>query len=106
MAYTIPGVAPRVRAVCATAFYLQNVVCCLWHPKLNQIVVGCVDGKAKVFFSPKHSLRYTALNSCLQPMKILMLNSVNQICQTVSTPLSLHPASDGDPVGQTLYKGH
>jgi len=24
-------------------------------------VVGCADGKAKVFFSPKHSLRYIAV---------------------------------------------
>ena len=36
----------------------QSVVRCLWHPKLNQIVVGCADGKTKVFFSPKHSFRY------------------------------------------------
>ncbi len=35
----------------------QSVVRCLWHPKLNQIMVGCADGKAKVLFSPKHSIR-------------------------------------------------
>ena len=33
--------------------HLQSVVRCLWHHKLNQIVVGCVDGKAKIIFSPK-----------------------------------------------------
>ena len=39
-------------------FSLQSVSRCLWHPKLNQILVGCSDGKAKVYFSPKYSLRY------------------------------------------------
>ncbi|XP_064384798.1 WD repeat-containing protein 70-like isoform X2 [Halichondria panicea] len=34
-----------------------SVVRCIWHPKLNQIVVGCSDGQAKVYFSPKHSFR-------------------------------------------------
>ena len=64
-----------------------------------------MDGKAKVFFSPKHSLRYTALNSYLQPMKILMLNGVNYICQSVSTPLSLNPVPDGDRVGPNIVLG-
>jgi len=43
--------------------HLQSVVHCLWHLKLNQIVVGCAD---KVFFSGKHSLRYTALSSQIE----------------------------------------
>ena len=42
-------------------FHSQSVVKCLWHPKLNQIMVGCADGKAKVLFSPKHSVRYNTL---------------------------------------------
>jgi len=33
--------------------HLQSVVRCLWHSKLNQIVVGCADGKAKIIFRPK-----------------------------------------------------
>lgn len=39
------------------------MVRCLWHPKLNQIVVGCADGKAKVFFSSKYSFRYDTISS-------------------------------------------
>ena len=30
---------------------------CLWHPKLNQIFVGCSNGLVKVLFSDKHSQR-------------------------------------------------
>ena len=37
---------------------LQSICRCAWHPKLNQIVVGCANGKAKVYFSPKYSLRW------------------------------------------------
>ena len=39
---------------------MQSVVRCIWHPKLNQIMVGCGDGRAKVFFSPTHSQRLAA----------------------------------------------
>ncbi|KAK3591263.1 hypothetical protein CHS0354_010628 [Potamilus streckersoni] len=34
-----------------------SVVRCLWHPRLNQIVVGSGDGKAKLFYDPKKSHR-------------------------------------------------
>lgn len=37
---------------------MQSVVRCVWHPKLNQIMVGCGDGKARIFFSPTHSQRF------------------------------------------------
>ena len=37
---------------------LQSICRCAWHPKLNQIVVGCANDKAKVYFSPKYSLRW------------------------------------------------
>jgi len=32
-----------------------SVVSCLWHPKLNQIFVGCSDGNIRVFFDPTKS---------------------------------------------------
>nr|XP_039262146.1 WD repeat-containing protein 70-like [Styela clava] len=34
-----------------------SVVRCLWHPKLNQIMVGTGEGTAKVFYDPKRSVR-------------------------------------------------
>lgn len=35
--------------------HLQSVVSCLWHPKLNQIVVGCGNGTTKIYFDPEKS---------------------------------------------------
>ncbi|XP_066507302.1 WD repeat-containing protein 70 isoform X2 [Hoplias malabaricus] len=34
-----------------------SVVRCLWHPKLNQIMVGTADGLAKVYYDPVKSQR-------------------------------------------------
>ncbi|XP_030625257.1 WD repeat-containing protein 70 [Chanos chanos] len=34
-----------------------SVVRCLWHPKLNQIMVGTGDGQAKVYYDPVRSQR-------------------------------------------------
>ncbi|KAJ8787515.1 hypothetical protein J1605_023000 [Eschrichtius robustus] len=39
------------------AFPLQSVVRCLWHPKLNQIMVGTGNGLAKVYYDPNKSQR-------------------------------------------------
>lgn len=36
----------------------QSVVRCLWHPKLNQIMVGTGNGLAKVYYDPVKSHRY------------------------------------------------
>lgn len=35
----------------------QSVVRCLWHPKLNQIMVGTGNGLAKVYYDPVKSQR-------------------------------------------------
>lgn len=34
------------------------MVRCLWHPKLNQIMVGTGNGLAKVYYDPNKSQRY------------------------------------------------
>lgn len=36
----------------------QSVIRCLWHPKLNQIMVGTGNGLAKVYYDPVKSHRY------------------------------------------------
>ena len=41
------------------AFPFQSVVRCLWHPKLNQIMVGTGNGLAKVYYDPNKSQRYS-----------------------------------------------
>ncbi|XP_032220941.2 WD repeat-containing protein 70 isoform X2 [Nematostella vectensis] len=33
----------------------SSVVSCMWHQKLNQIIVGTSDGKVKVYFDPNRS---------------------------------------------------
>lgn len=35
----------------------SHVIKCLWHPKLNQIFVGCGNGIVKAFYDPIKSLR-------------------------------------------------
>ncbi|CAB3998211.1 WD repeat-containing 70 [Paramuricea clavata] len=35
----------------------SSAVSCMWHPKINQILVGCGNGKVKVFFDPQRSTR-------------------------------------------------
>lgn len=39
--------------------HVQSVVRCIWHPKLNQMVVGCGDGKTRLFYDPAKSHRYS-----------------------------------------------
>ena len=33
----------------------------MWHPKINQILAGCGNGKVKVFFDPQRSTRYLVM---------------------------------------------
>ena len=35
----------------------QSVVRVIWHPKLNQIVTGCGDGQARLYYDPNKSSR-------------------------------------------------
>ena len=50
------------------AFPLQSVVRCLWHPKLNQIMVGTGNGLAKVYYDPNKSQRYFISIACFRWM--------------------------------------
>lgn len=40
----------------------SSVVRCLWHPKLNQIVVSCADGNVKIYYDPDKSHRGAKLS--------------------------------------------
>lgn len=50
------------------AFPFQSVVRCLWHPKLNQIMVGTGNGLAKVYYDPNKSQRYFRRIACFRWM--------------------------------------
>ena len=52
------GVSNSVFCAMSTSSFFQSVVGCLWHEKLNQIVVGCGNGTVKVFFDPERSNKY------------------------------------------------
>lgn len=41
-------------------FPRQSAIRCLWHPKLNQIMVGTGNGLAKVYYDPVKSHRYVS----------------------------------------------
>ena len=43
------------------SWFFQSVVSCMWHPKINQILAGCGNGKVKVFFDPQRSTRYLVM---------------------------------------------
>lgn len=43
---------------CLFLLVFQSVVRCLWHPKLNQIMVGTGNGLVKVYYDPVKSHRY------------------------------------------------
>lgn len=65
----------------------SSVVRCIWHPKLNQIVIGCSDGKARLFYDPEKSHRGAMLCMVKQPRKskqVLALAS-----QQIITPYAL-----------------
>lgn len=56
----------------------QSVIRCLWHPKLNQIMVGTGNGLAKVYYDPVKSHRYVqfiALQIRLVLYHLLFINS-------------------------------
>jgi hypothetical protein len=35
----------------------SSAISCLWHPKLNQVFLGCADGKVRVSYSERYSSR-------------------------------------------------
>lgn len=50
-------------SVCVSSHLLlfQSVVGCLWHPKLNQLMVGTGNGLVKVYYDPVKSQRCFAV---------------------------------------------
>lgn len=62
---------------------LQSVVRCLWHPKLNQIIVGCGDGLTKVLFNDHHSHRGAKL--CIAKKKRLRTDGITSFGPRVIT---------------------
>ncbi|XP_062568772.1 WD repeat-containing protein 70-like [Saccostrea cucullata] len=65
----------------------SSVVRCIWHPKLNQIVIGCSDGKARLFYDPDKSHRGAMLCMVKQPRKSKQVLAMAS--QQIITPYAL-----------------
>ncbi|XP_013385487.1 WD repeat-containing protein 70-like [Lingula anatina] len=65
----------------------SNVVRCLWHPKLNQIVVGSGDGKVKMLYDPDRSQRGAKLCVVKTKRKVQQVEAMT--AQRIITPYAL-----------------
>lgn len=65
----------------------SSVVSCLWHPKLNQIVVGCGNGTSKVYFDPEKSNKGAKL--CVGKVKRKVASKEMPLKDQIITPHSL-----------------
>lgn len=65
----------------------SSVVSCLWHPKLNQIVVGCGNGTTKVYFDPEKSNKGAKL--CVGKVKRKAVSKEMPLKDQIITPHSL-----------------
>ncbi|KAK2557772.1 WD repeat-containing protein 70 [Acropora cervicornis] len=65
----------------------SSVVSCLWHPKLNQIVVGCGNGTTKVYFDPQKSNKGAKL--CVGKVKRKAAAKEMPLKDQIITPHSL-----------------
>lgn len=64
-----------------------SAVRCVWHPKLNQILVGCGNGFVKVYYSPDQSHRGAKLCVVKTKRKAKQVEMVSQ--QQIITPHAL-----------------
>lgn len=66
-----------------------SVVRCLWHPRLNQIVVGSADGVVKLFYDPNKSHRGALLCVVKKPRetKQVQVMSTRQIITPYALPM-------------------
>ncbi|KAL9970616.1 hypothetical protein ACROYT_G023023 [Oculina patagonica] len=65
----------------------SSVVSCLWHTKLNQIVVGCGNGTTKVYFDPEKSNKGAKL--CVGKVKRKVASKEMPLKDQIITPHAL-----------------
>ncbi|XP_064604779.1 WD repeat-containing protein 70-like [Liolophura sinensis] len=73
----------------------SSVVRCVWHPKLNQIVVGCGNGKVKLYYDPKKSQRGAML--CVVKTKRKTKHVEVMADKHIITPYALPMYREGRP---------
>ncbi|XP_070195487.1 WD repeat-containing protein 70-like isoform X2 [Littorina saxatilis] len=72
-----------------------SVVRCLWHPKLNQMALGCGDGKIHLHYDPKKSHRGAMLCVVRQKSKTKQVEMV--LADHIITPYALPMFREGRP---------
>lgn len=65
----------------------SHVIRALWHPKLNQIMVGCGDGVVRVYYDPKKSVNGAKLCVVRKKAKAKGVSFISQ--EHIITPYSL-----------------
>lgn len=65
----------------------SSVVRCIWHPRLNQFVVGCGDGAVKLYYDEKKSHRGAKLCMARKPSKVKQMEVVAS--RQIITPYAL-----------------
>ncbi|XP_038048587.1 WD repeat-containing protein 70-like [Patiria miniata] len=79
-----------------------GVARCLWHPKLNQIIVGCSNGDAKIFYDPNKSHRGAKLCVVKKKRKVKELDIVRN--ESIITPHMLRMYRKDQPKLLMSYK--
>nr|KAG5694209.1 hypothetical protein BaRGS_027185 [Batillaria attramentaria] len=72
-----------------------SVVRCLWHPKLNQMVLGCGDGQVHLYYDPKKSHRGAIL--CVVRKKRKAKQEEVVVNEHIITPYALPMFREGRP---------
>ncbi|ESP03611.1 hypothetical protein LOTGIDRAFT_224256 [Lottia gigantea] len=73
----------------------SSVVRCLWHPKLNQMVVGSGDGIVKIYYDPAKSHRGAMLCTVKKKKKQKELQGMTS--KQIITPYALPMFREGRP---------
>uniref|UniRef100_A0A8D9EI41 Gastrulation defective protein 1 homolog n=1 Tax=Cacopsylla melanoneura TaxID=428564 RepID=A0A8D9EI41_9HEMI len=67
----------------------SHIIKIIWHPRLNQIFIGCGDGSVKIFFDEDKSARGAKLFIGKKKTKKRQMDVISAAAQPIITPHSL-----------------
>ncbi|KAL1464103.1 hypothetical protein WDU94_003782 [Cyamophila willieti] len=67
----------------------SHIIKTIWHPRLNQIFIGCGDGSVKIFFDEDKSARGAKLFIGKKKTKKRQMDVISAAAQPIITPHSL-----------------
>uniref|UniRef100_A0ABM0MQB8 WD repeat-containing protein 70-like n=1 Tax=Saccoglossus kowalevskii TaxID=10224 RepID=A0ABM0MQB8_SACKO len=80
----------------------SSVIRCLWHPRLNQIIVGCANGETKVYYNPEKS--YNGAKLCVAKKQNRVKQMEFVVNQHIITPHALPLFRDSNMTGKLARK--